>query len=44
VLPVASGSEKSGAVLPTGGGSSAKVAVAVNNVKTLKIIFVLIGS
>jgi hypothetical protein len=36
-------SEKSGAVLPTGGGSkAAKTAVAINDVTTVSIIFVFI--
>jgi hypothetical protein len=35
-------SEKSGAALPTGGGSKAKTAVAINDVTTVSIIFVFI--
>jgi hypothetical protein len=43
VVPFASVSEKSGAALPTGGGSEAKTAVAINDVAMAKIIFVFIG-
>src|SRR4029453_12844349 len=42
VWPFASGSEKSGAALPTGGGSKAKIAVAINDVKTVKVTFLFI--
>jgi hypothetical protein len=43
VSPFASGSEKSGAALPTGGGSKAKIAVAISDVKTVKVIFLFIN-
>src|SRR5437016_13133015 len=42
VPPFASGSEKSGAALPTGGGSKAKTAEAINDVTTDNNIFVFI--
>jgi hypothetical protein len=36
-------SEKSGATLPTGGGSKAKIAVAISDVRTVKVIFFFIN-
>jgi hypothetical protein len=42
-LPFASVSEKSGAALPTGGGSNAKAAVATSEVRTVRIVFVFIN-
>ena len=44
MLPLASGSEKSGAALPTGGGSNAKAAVAIDDIRMAKVIFMFIGS
>jgi len=42
VLPLASGSEKSGAALPTGGASAAKTAAAINDVTAVKSSFIFI--
>jgi hypothetical protein len=41
-LPLASGSEKSGAALPTGGGSAAKTAVPISDVRAVKSNFIFI--
>jgi len=42
VVPFASDNEKSGAALPTGGGSDAKTAVAISDVIMVKVTFVFI--
>ena len=38
------GQRNSGAALPTGGGSKAKIAVAISDVKTVKASFLFINS
>src|SRR5204863_9571284 len=43
VWPFASASEKSGAALPTGGGSKAKAATAISDVRTVKVTFLFIN-